>query len=110
MLSRWLIALHKNHQAILSLCIQTPKQPGGLWGVLLSGLLRWAVYAAFFWAMVLVGSAALRRAAAMQSAAANSMSGVAAAPSLPGPGSAAGYAPKEYIKVRSDGETQILER
>ncbi len=79
---------------------QSPKQPGGLWGAVLSGLLRWAAYAAFFWAMVLVGSAVLRRAAATQGAAANGMNGVAAAPSLPGPGSAAGYAPKEYIKVR----------
>jgi hypothetical protein len=87
--------------------MQTPKQPGGLLGALLSGLLRWVVYAVFFWAMVLVGSAVLRRAAATQSAAANSMSGMAAAPSLPGPGSAAGYAPKEYIKVRSAGEIKF---
>lgn len=52
-----------------------------------------------FSVMVLVGSAVLRRAAATQSAAANGMSGMTAAPSLPGPGGSAGYAPKEYIKV-----------
>ena len=49
--------------------------------------------------MILVGSAVLRRAAATQNAAANGMSGIAAAPSMPGPGNAASYAPKEYVKV-----------
>ena len=52
-----------------------------------------------FSVVVLVGSAVLRRAAATQNAAANSFSGMAATPSLPGSGSAAGYAPKEYVKV-----------
>ena len=81
------------------MCMQSPRHPGGVWGSLLSSLLRWMVYGMLFSVMVLVGSAVLRRAAATQSAAANGMSGMAAAPSLPGPGSSAGYAPKEYIKV-----------
>ena len=66
---------------------------------MLSRLLRLMVYGMLLSVTVLVGSAVLRRAAAMQSAAANGMSGMAAAPSLPGPGSSAGYSPKEYIKV-----------
>lgn len=70
-----------------------------MWGSLLSSLLRWMVFGMLFSVTVLVGSAVLRRAAATQSAAASGMSGMAAAPSLPGPGSSAGYAPKEYIKV-----------
>ena len=79
--------------------MQSPGHPGGMWGSLLSSLLRWMVYGMMFSVMVLVGSAVLRRAAATQSAAANGMSGMTAAPSLPGPGSSPGYAPKEYIKV-----------
>ena len=83
-------------------CMQSPRHPGGMWGVVLSGLLRWMVYGMLLSVLVLVGSAVLRRAAATQSAAANGMSGMTAAPSLPGPGSSAGYAPKEYIKVSPD--------
>ena len=82
--------------------MQAPRHPGGVWGSLLGSLLRWVVYGMLLSVMVLVGSAVLRRAAATQSAAANGVSGMAAAPSLPGPGSSAGYAPKEYIKVSAD--------
>ncbi len=81
--------------------MQAPKHPGGAWGSLLSGILRWIVYGMLFSVLVLVGSAVLRRAAASQNAAGNSLSGMAAAPSLPGAGSAAGYAPREYVKVTS---------
>ena len=58
--------------------------------------------------MILVGSAVLRRAAATQNAAANGMSGIAAAPSMPGPGNAASYAPKEYVKVGNNFNTVLV--
>ena len=79
--------------------MQSPRPPGGLWGSLVTGLLRWMVYGMLLSVMILVGSAVLRRAAATQNAAANGMSGIAAAPSMPGAGNAASYAPKEYVKV-----------
>lgn len=85
---------------------QSPRHPGGAWGSLLSGLLRWAVYGMLFSVMVLVGSSVLRRAAATQQSAAAGAMGAAAAQSLPGPGSAAGYAPKEYVKVRTQSLRQ----
>ena len=79
--------------------MQSPRPPGGLWGSLVTGLLRWMVYGMLLSVMILVGSAVLRRAAATQNATANGMSGIAAAPSMPGAGNAASYAPKEYVKV-----------
>lgn len=62
-------------------------------------------YAVCISVVILVGSAVIRRAAAVSSANSGNI-GVAAtssAPSLPGPGSVSSYAPKEYIKVREYG-------
>lgn len=83
------------------LLLQKEKRPP-----LLVNLFRTALgficYAACVSIMILVGSAVIRRAAAVSSASSGNI-GVAAtssAPSLPGPGSVSSYAPKEYIKVR----------
>ena len=64
----------------------------------MAGLLRAVAFGVLFSVVVLVGSAVLRRAAATSAVASSSSGSVGVTPAPSVPGSAAGYAPKEYIK------------
>lgn len=81
---------------------QSQRRSGPLVAELAASLLRAIALGVCFSVVVLMGSSVLRRAALTNAAAANSAAlGVAAAPAMPGPGSAASYLPKEYVKVIS---------
>jgi hypothetical protein len=95
-----LFILSKLRLICFAVLLQKEKGPP-LLAELFMTLLRLFGYAMCISFVVLMGSAVVRRAAAVSGSSANIGVAAASSPSLPGPGSGmSSYAPKEYIKVR----------